>query len=218
MAESEPQNRRLGYALVSTYGRTLDTQLEQLRAAGCNSRNIYREKVTAARPAMCRPNGGVLLTAPRLAHAGVIGLVAADESATFSRAVSGLSAVIVGPGRWIEPDDHIVRAMLLCLTLGREIHQRRLWGSSGRESEQHHTCNQPPCNQPPCNRATRGPYDAHPIAALIGAQEASWGTRITARRRVKQLLRATRPRVHCVPAARTPWCPPPDPRWRPHDG
>ena len=47
---------------------------------------------------------------------------------------------------------------------------------------------------------SRVPYDAHPIAALIAAQEASWGTRITARRRVKQLLRATRPRVHCVPA------------------
>jgi DNA invertase Pin-like site-specific DNA recombinase len=28
----------------------LDSQLEQLRKAGCNSRNIYREKVTGARP------------------------------------------------------------------------------------------------------------------------------------------------------------------------
>ena len=34
----------------STYGQTLDSQLEQLRAAGCSSRNIYREKVTGARP------------------------------------------------------------------------------------------------------------------------------------------------------------------------
>jgi DNA invertase Pin-like site-specific DNA recombinase len=31
------------------YGQTLDAQLEQLRAAGCSSRNIYREKVTGAR-------------------------------------------------------------------------------------------------------------------------------------------------------------------------
>jgi DNA invertase Pin-like site-specific DNA recombinase len=29
--------------------QTLDSQLEQLRAAGCTSRNIYREKVTGAR-------------------------------------------------------------------------------------------------------------------------------------------------------------------------
>ncbi len=33
----------------ATYGQTLDSQLEQLRAAGCSSRNIYREKVTGAR-------------------------------------------------------------------------------------------------------------------------------------------------------------------------
>jgi DNA invertase Pin-like site-specific DNA recombinase len=39
-----------GYARVSTYGQTLDSQLAQLRKAGCNSRNIYREKVTGARP------------------------------------------------------------------------------------------------------------------------------------------------------------------------
>jgi DNA invertase Pin-like site-specific DNA recombinase len=30
--------------------QTLDSQLEQLRAAGCRSRNIYKEKVTGARP------------------------------------------------------------------------------------------------------------------------------------------------------------------------
>jgi DNA invertase Pin-like site-specific DNA recombinase len=38
-----------GYARVSTYGQPLDSQLDQLRAAGCGSRNIYREKVTGAR-------------------------------------------------------------------------------------------------------------------------------------------------------------------------
>jgi DNA invertase Pin-like site-specific DNA recombinase len=46
--EPPPENRRLGYARVSTYGQTLESQLEQLRAAGCSSRNIYREKVTGA--------------------------------------------------------------------------------------------------------------------------------------------------------------------------
>jgi DNA invertase Pin-like site-specific DNA recombinase len=49
MHEAHPEKRLLGYARVSTYGQTLDSQLAQLRAAGCTSRNIYREKVTGAR-------------------------------------------------------------------------------------------------------------------------------------------------------------------------
>src|SRR5215470_20373780 len=50
MILTHPEKRLIGYARVSTYGQTLDSQLEQLRAAGCGSRNIYREKATGARP------------------------------------------------------------------------------------------------------------------------------------------------------------------------
>src|SRR6201993_5400997 len=39
-----------GYARVNTYGQTLGSQLDQLRKAGCTSRNIYREKATGERP------------------------------------------------------------------------------------------------------------------------------------------------------------------------
>src|SRR6266853_1620805 len=46
MTKNHPQNRPLGYARVSTYGQTLEAQLEQLRGAGCSK--IYREKVTGA--------------------------------------------------------------------------------------------------------------------------------------------------------------------------
>jgi DNA invertase Pin-like site-specific DNA recombinase len=46
MVETHPEKRLIGYARVSTYGQTLESQLEQLRAAGCSGRNIYREKVT----------------------------------------------------------------------------------------------------------------------------------------------------------------------------
>jgi DNA invertase Pin-like site-specific DNA recombinase len=48
MPEKNPQNRPLGYARVSTYGQTLDAQLEQLRGVGCTK--IYREKATGVRP------------------------------------------------------------------------------------------------------------------------------------------------------------------------
>jgi DNA invertase Pin-like site-specific DNA recombinase len=46
MTETHLQNRRLGYARVSTYGPTLDAQLQQLRGAGCAK--IFRETVTGA--------------------------------------------------------------------------------------------------------------------------------------------------------------------------
>ena len=46
MTELEPKTRRLGYVRVSTYGQTLDAQLEQLKADGCAK--IYREKASGA--------------------------------------------------------------------------------------------------------------------------------------------------------------------------
>jgi DNA invertase Pin-like site-specific DNA recombinase len=46
MPDSHLKNRHLGYARVSTYGQTLDAQLEQLKVDGCTK--IYREKASGA--------------------------------------------------------------------------------------------------------------------------------------------------------------------------
>ncbi|MCW5716749.1 MAG: recombinase family protein [Bauldia sp.] len=46
MSETHPL-RRLGYARVSTFGQTLEAQLEKLRDAGCEK--VFREKVSGAR-------------------------------------------------------------------------------------------------------------------------------------------------------------------------
>ena len=51
MTETHPEKRLIGYARVSTYGQTLDAQLDQLRAVGCGK--IYCEKVTGANFCAC---------------------------------------------------------------------------------------------------------------------------------------------------------------------
>ena len=47
MTEIASQNRIIGYARVSTYGQTLDAQLEQLKVAGCAK--TYREQASGAK-------------------------------------------------------------------------------------------------------------------------------------------------------------------------
>src|SRR3954471_12364994 len=92
MPEIHPENRLIGYARVSTYGQTLDTQLEQLRAAGCNSRNIYREKVTGARA----DRRELLRMLDQLAPGDVVTVTRIDRLARSTRDLLDTLAAISG--------------------------------------------------------------------------------------------------------------------------
>src|SRR4051812_1047942 len=95
MTETDPEKRLIGYARVSTYGQTLDTQLEQLRAAGCSSRNIYREKVTGARA----DRRELLRMLDRLAPGDVVTVTRIDRLARSTFDLFAIVKRIVDAGR-----------------------------------------------------------------------------------------------------------------------
>ena len=85
MTETSPQNRLIGYVRVSTYGQTLDAQLEQLRGAGCTK--IYREKVTGAH----NDWRGLLIILKRPAPGDVVTVTRIDR---LARSPSDLFAIV----------------------------------------------------------------------------------------------------------------------------
>jgi DNA invertase Pin-like site-specific DNA recombinase len=83
--------RLIAYARVSTYGQTIDSQLEQLLAAGCSGRNIYREKVTGARP----DRRELLRMLKRLAPGDVVTVTRIDRLARSTLDLFGIVKRIV---------------------------------------------------------------------------------------------------------------------------
>src|SRR3954468_372329 len=118
MTETDPEKHLIGYARVSTYGQTLDTQLEQLRAAGCSSRNIYREKVTGARA----DRRELLRMLDRLAPGDVVTVTRIDRLVRSTRdlldtlaAISGKQAGFRSLGdTWADTTTPHDRLMLTC--------------------------------------------------------------------------------------------------------
>src|SRR5947209_12097204 len=94
MVETHPEKRLIGYARVSTYGQTLDSQLDQLRAAGCSSRNIYREKVTGTRA----DRRELLRMLDRLTPGGVVTVTRIDRLARSTFELFAIVKRIVDAG------------------------------------------------------------------------------------------------------------------------
>src|ERR1700733_545302 len=117
MTESPAADRRLGYARVSTYGQTLDAQLERLRAEGCTK--IYREKASGAQSE--RRELKRLLKA--LAHGDVVTVTPIDRLARSTFDLFGIVKRIVDAGArfrslaepWADTSNSTGRLMLAVL-------------------------------------------------------------------------------------------------------
>ena len=95
MTETHPEKRLFGYARVSTYGQTLDSQLLQLRGAGCSNRKIYREKVTGARADRRELNRML----GKLAASDVVTVTRIDRLASSTFHLFGIGKHIFGHSR-----------------------------------------------------------------------------------------------------------------------
>src|SRR5690242_4679700 len=87
-------------AALSADGQTLDSQLDQLRAAGCNSRNIYREKVTGAHS----DRRQLLRMLGKLAPRDVVTVTQIDRLALSTFDLFGTVKRFVTPRRSFDPN------------------------------------------------------------------------------------------------------------------
>jgi DNA invertase Pin-like site-specific DNA recombinase len=113
-----PEKRLVGYARVSTYGQTLDAQLEQLRASGCSSQNIYRERVTGARA----DRRELLPMLDRLAPGDVVTVTRIGRLARSTFDLFGILKRIV---------DAKAQIPIIGGTVGRHLHQHRALDACG---------------------------------------------------------------------------------------
>jgi DNA invertase Pin-like site-specific DNA recombinase len=160
MTETHPEKRLIGYARVSTVGQTLDSQLEQLRAAGCGSRNIYREKVTGARPDRCELNRML----GKLAPGDVVMVTRIDRLARSTFDLFGILKRIVDAKAqfrslaepWADTGTSTGRLMLAVLgglaDVERDLIRTRTAEGRSRAKAQGQHMGRPPSLSPPSQR------------------------------------------------------------------
>jgi DNA invertase Pin-like site-specific DNA recombinase len=204
MVETHPEKRLIGYARVSSVGQTLDSQLEQLRAAGCSSRNIYREKATGARPDRRELNRML----GKLAHGDVVTVTRIDRLARSTFDLFGIVKRIVDAKAqfrslaepWADTGTSTGRLMLAVLgglaDVERDLIRTRTAEGRSRAKAQGKAMGRPPSLTPAQQKeATR--------RRAQGAQpEAEWFevscSRCRMCRQVRQARSSARPR--CPPA------------------
>jgi DNA invertase Pin-like site-specific DNA recombinase len=152
-----PEKRLIGYARVSTYGQTLDAQLEQLRAVGCSSRNIYREKVTGAH----RDRRQLLKMLDALAAGDVVTVTRIDRLARSTFDLFGIVKRIVDAKAqfrslaepWADTGTNTGRLMLAVLgglaDVERDLIRTRTAEGRSRAKAQGKRMGRPPALTPP---------------------------------------------------------------------
>ena len=157
MPESNPQNHRLGYARVSTYGQTLAAQLEQLRADGCAK--IFREKVTGTRA----DRRELLKLLKAITPGDVVTVTRIDRLARSTFDLFAIVKQIVDAGRSIPLTGGAVGRHRHKHRTPDDCRSRRAGGRGGRSYPHTHSGRQEPGEG---TRAAYGPTaEAHAAAA-----------------------------------------------------
>jgi DNA invertase Pin-like site-specific DNA recombinase len=164
MVETHPEKRLIGYTRVSTYGQTLDSQLEQLLAAGCSTRNIYREKVTGA----CADRRELLRMLRRLAPGDVVTVTRIDRLARSTFDLFGIVKRIVDAKAklrslaepWADTGTSIGRLMLAVLgglaDVERDLTRTRTAEGRSRAQAQGKHMGRPPQQKEATRRCAQG--------------------------------------------------------------
>ena len=180
MVETHLEKRLIGYARVSTYGQTLDSQLEQLRSAGCASRNIYREKVTGARAdrrernkMLGKPPPGDVVTVTRIDRAARSTF---DLFTILKRIVDAKAQFRSLAEPWADTGTSTGRLMLAVLgglaDVERDlIRTRTAEGRSRAKAQGKHMCRPPSLNTGTIERGHQTPRAGRYIAGVADSYD-----------------------------------------------
>ena len=185
MTATHPERRLIGYARASTYGQTQDSQLQQLRAAGCSGRNIYREKVTGRRA----DRRELLRMLKRLAPGDVVTVTRIDRLARSTLDLFGIVKRIVDAKAqfrslaepWADTGTRTGRLMLAVLGGLADVERdliptRTAEGRSGAKAQGKHMGKPPFPDTVTAERGHQTPRAGRDVAGLAHSSDRSIST------------------------------------------